>query len=75
MSAQSEVQSFPDAVIAVMIDEGMEGQEFEVQKLRKLLVSSGMIAGNELLFKLPELLDKDERFLWDIDKQSVKIRA
>ena len=53
----------------------MEGQEFEVQKLRKLLVSSGMIAGNELLFKLPELLDKDERFLWDIDKQSVKIRA
>lgn len=75
VSAQSEVQSFPDAVIAVVIDEGMEGQEFEVQKLRKLLVSSGMIAGNELLFKLPELLDKDERFLWDIDKQSVKIRA
>ena len=46
-----------------------------MQKLSKLLVSSGMIAGYELLCKLSELLDKDERFLWDIDKQSVKIRA
>lgn len=43
VSADSEVQSFNDAVIATLVENGIEQREFESEELRQILVDRGLI--------------------------------
>lgn len=74
VSGSSEIQTFADAVIAFLIDEGITERRFEAEELRQMLVQRGMVAGNELVGNMPKALAKDGRFAWDADEQFVTIR-
>ena len=71
----SEIQSFPDAVAAFLVDSGIPERRFEAEQLRQLLVQRGMIAGGELYTNMPKALAKDFRFAWDADGQHVTIKV
>ena len=73
VSNRSEIQCFGDAVIAMMLENGINQRRFEAEELRHKLVERGMIAGNELIWKLPKALPNDGRFVWDADGQHVTI--
>lgn len=75
VSGESEIQTFADAVIAVLIDDDIGQRRFEAEELRQLLVRRGMIARNELISNMSKALAKDERFLWDADRKVVTVRA
>ena len=75
VSRDSVVQTFPDAVAAFLVDDGVEQRRFEDEELRKLLVGRGMIAGNELILNLHKALAADERFIWDTDHKHVTVRV
>ena len=75
VSGTSEISTFADAVIALLIDEQIEQRRFEAEELRQLLVEYGMVAGNELIWKMPKVLAKDERFMWDADEKHVTIKV
>ncbi len=70
----SEIQTFPDAVVAYLIDDGIEQREFGAEELRQLLVQRGMIAGNEVVWNMHKALGNDSRFLWSSDNQQVIVR-
>lgn len=73
VSLQSEIQTFADAVIAILIEEHIEQRQFEAEELRHLLVSHGLIAGNELIWNMPKALPNDGRYAWDAEGQNVTI--
>ena len=73
VSNRSEIQSFGDAVIAMLLENGISQRKFEAEELRHKLVDRGMIAGNELIWKMPKALPNDGRFAWDNDGQHVTI--
>lgn len=75
VSGTSEINTFADAVIALLVDEKIEQRRFEAEELRQLLVRYGMVAGNELIWKMPKVLAKDERFAWDADEKHVTIKV
>lgn len=75
VSGESEIQSFPDAVIAFLVDDGINQRRFEGEELRQLLVQRGMIAGSELYSILPKALAKDSRFSWDASQQYVTVKV
>ena len=75
VSGESEIQTFADAVIAVLIDDDIGQRRFVAEELRQLLVRRGMIARNELISNMSKALAKDERFLWDADRKVVTVRA
>ena len=75
VSKSSEIQSFPDAVVAFLVDDRVEQREFEAEELRQLLVQRGLIAGNELIWNMPKALANDSRFAWDASGQSVTIKV
>ena len=75
VSGTSEINTFADAVIALIVDERIEQRRFEAEELRQLLVQYGMVAGNELIWKMPKVLAKDERFAWDADEKHVTIKV
>ena len=74
VSGDSEIQTFPDAVAAYLIDDGIEQREFCAEELRQLLVQRGMIAGNEVVWNMHKALANDSRFLWSSDNQQVTVR-
>ena len=74
-SKSSEIQSFPDAVVAFLVDDRVEQREFEAEELRQLLVQRGLIAGNELIWNMPKALANDSRFAWDASGQKVTIKV
>lgn len=71
----SEVQTFADAVISVLLEDGIAQRSFETEELRQLLVRRGLIAGNELIGKMPKALPPDERFIWDAAQEHVMIKV
>lgn len=73
VSLNSEIQTFADAVIALLIEEHIEQRRFEAEELRHLLARRGMISGNELIWNMPKALPNDGRFAWDADGQNVTI--
>ena len=73
VSIDSEIQTFGDAVITVLIEERIDQRQFEAEELRRLLAYRGLIAGNELIWNMPKALPRDERFIWDADEQHVTI--
>ena len=75
VKADSPIQNFGDAVIAYLMESEIEQRSFEAEELRQLLVNSGMIHGNELIWNMPKALAKDERFAWDAKGENVTVRV
>ncbi len=75
VSGDSEVQSFADAVIAFLVDDGVDQRDFEAEELRLRLVHRGMVAGNELIWNMPKALANDARFVWSADGQRVLVKV
>ena len=75
VSEGSEIQSFPDAVVAFLVDDRVDQREFEAEELRLLLVQRGLVAGNELIWNMPKALANDSRFAWDASGQKVTIKV
>ncbi len=73
VSNHSEIQTFGDAVIAMLLDGCVSRRHFEAEELRHLLVDRGMVSGNELIWNMPKALPNDGRFVWDSDGQHVTI--
>lgn len=75
VKADSPIQNFGDAVIAYLVESETEQRSFAAEELRQLLVKSGMIQGNELIWNMPKALAKDERFAWDAKGENVTVRV
>lgn len=75
VKADSPIQNFGDAVIVCLIENETEQRSFEAEELRQLLVKTGMIQGNELIWNMPKALAKDERFAWDVKGENVTVRV
>ena len=75
VKTDSPIQNFGDSVIAYLVESETEQRSFEAEDLRQLLVKSGMIHGNELIWNMPKALTKDERFSWDAKGENVTIRV
>lgn len=75
VTADSDIQTFADAVIAVIVDDETTQRTFEAEELRQLLVRRGLVAGNELIWKMPKVLANDERFAWDASENNVRIKV
>lgn len=73
VSNRSEIQTFSDAVIAMLLEDGISQRRFEAEELRRMLVQRGMIAGNELIWNMPKALPNDGRYVWDADGHNVTI--
>lgn len=73
VTADSEVQTFPDAIISVLVDEHIEKRQFDAEELRKLLLQRGLIEGNELMWTMPKATANDSRFIWSSNGQTVTI--
>ena len=74
VSAESELTTFADAVMAFLLDSGIEARRFAAEELRQLLVENKLIAGNELIWNMPKALPNDEHFAWDSDRENATIR-
>ena len=74
VSPDSEVQSFNDAVIAVLVENEIEQREFESGELRQILIDRGLIGSTDLIGGLSKYIDSDERFVWSSKGQRVSIR-
>lgn len=73
VSNRSEIQTFGDAVIAMLLEDGISQRKFEAEELRRMLVGRGMIAGNELIWNMPKALPNNGRYVWDTDGHNVTI--
>lgn len=72
----SEVQTFADAIVAHLVDNGIKERHFLAGDLRKELVEAGLLGNNELIqCDLSDAIGKDERFLWDSSYEHVTIRV
>lgn len=69
------IQNFGDAVIAYLLERGIEQRAFKAEELRQLLVRAGMLHGNEVIWNMPKALAKDERFAWDAKGEDVTVRV
>lgn len=74
VSEESEIETFPEAILVILMEEGIEEREFSAEALRQLLVGWGMIGEWELRGNLPKATAEDRRFAWDRKKSQVTIR-
>ena len=75
VTRDSEIQTFADAVVAYLVDEGIPERQFEAEELRRKLVDGGLIAGSELLSNMPKAIGSDPRFAWDVSGGKVNIKV
>lgn len=75
VAGNSEVQSFSDAVAALLIDDSIEQREFEAEELRLMLVRRGLINGSELTGNMPKTLENDGRYAWSADGRRVMVKV
>lgn len=73
VSFDSEITTFSDAVISILVDKNITKRSFEAEELRELLVKCGLISGNELIYNMRKALPSDHRYIWDIEGRYVKI--
>lgn len=73
VSGSSEIQTFPDAVAAWYVDDGITDRRFLAEDLRELLVKRGLLAGGELYGRLHKAIANDPRFAWSADNATVAI--
>lgn len=75
VSADSPIESFHDAVSAMLLENGLDRRSFDTDELRGLIVDWGMVAGNEIGgVLLSQVLAGDPRFVWSSDKSKVTVR-
>lgn len=75
VSDKSELQTFADAVVAYIVDQGIEQRKYETEQLRRTLLYGKLINGGELLNNLPKAIGMDPRFAWDAAGKNVTIRV
>lgn len=73
--SDSPIRNFGDVVISYIVENEIDQRSFEAEELRKILVESGIIQGNELIWNMAKALGNDERFAWNIDGSHVTIRV
>lgn len=73
--SDSPIRNFGDVVISYIVENEIDQRSFEAEELRKILVESGIIQGNELIWNMAKALGNDERFAWNIDGNHVTIRV
>ena len=73
--SDSPIRNFGDVVISYIVENKIDQRSFEAEELRKILVESGIIQGNELIWNMAKALGNDERFAWNIDGNHVTIRV
>lgn len=71
----SLIQGFGDVVVAFLIDANVKQRSFEAEELRRILVDSGIIHGNELIWNMHKALGNDERFAWDASGSHVIVEV
>lgn len=74
VSSESEIQSFNDAVIAVLVENEIKQREFESGELRQILIDRGLIGSTDLIGGLSKYITSDERFVWSSKGQRVSIK-
>lgn len=79
VTLDSEIQSFSDAVLSVLVENRITQLadsvlQYSSEELRQLLVKYGLIAGRELIYTMPDALPNDGRFIWDLDQRNVTIK-
>lgn len=70
----SPIQNFGDVIISYMLEQNIERRKFEAEELRLLLVDSGILHGNELIWNMPKALKRDGRFAWDASGNQVTVK-
>ena len=70
----SPIQNFGDVIISYMLEQNIERRKFEAEELRLLLVDSGILHGNELIWNMPKALKSDGRFAWDASGNQVTVK-
>ena len=71
----SPIQNFGDVIISYMLEQNIERRKFEAEELRLLLVDSGILHGNELIWNMPKALKRDGRFAWDASGNQVTVKV
>ena len=71
----SPIQNFGDVIISYMLEQNIERRKFEAEELRLLLVDSGILHGNELIWNMPKALKCDGRFAWDASGNQVTVKV
>ncbi len=75
VSDKSELITFADAVVAYIVDQGIEQRKYETEQLRRTLLYGELINGGELINNLPKAIGMDPRFAWDAAGKNVTIRV
>lgn len=70
----SPFQFFADVVSAYISEKYSVPKRMSYEELRQILLECGMIAGNELIYALPQALD-DYRFSWTDENRTVLVRS
>ena len=70
----SPIQNFGDVIISYILEQNVERRKFEAEELRMLLVDSGILRGNELIWNMPKALKRDSRFAWDASGNQVTVK-
>ena len=70
----SPIQNFGDVIISYMLEQNIERRKYEAEELRLLLVDSGILHGNELIWNMPKALKGDGRFAWDASGNQVTVK-
>lgn len=79
VTLDSEIQSFSDAVLSVLVENRVtrlaDGVlQYSSEELRQLLIDYGLIAGRELIYTLPDALPNDGHFIWNLDRKNITIK-
>ncbi len=61
----SELQSFGDAVISFVIDNGIEGRHFQAEDFRRMLAYGKLIGNFENINNMQRAIGNDVRFAWN----------
>lgn len=73
VETSSPIQNFGDVVISFLLENEIEQRQFKAEDLRCMLVKTGILQGNELIWNMPKALKGDSRFAWDVKGENVMV--
>lgn len=65
VSKNSDLHSFGDAVIAFVVDNGIEERHYQAEEFRKILAYGRLIGNLENINNMQRAIGNDTRFAWD----------
>lgn len=74
VSNDSQVQTFGDVVVSLLLENGIQKRNFTAEELRMFLIELKAIHGGELIGNMSKALGDDERFAWDVSGNKVTVR-